>query len=264
MHKRVVLFIDNSFTFGGAINSLRTLMLGLDRSKYEPVLVTAQPKNVIDHDFSFVNRYHIKSKLMWVHDRNFRKSIGGNKFLSRPEIVRWVMRIRYIYWFFVVTLPEAFFYYSIGRKHKVNLIHLNNIFGSQLAGIIAAKMLRVPCVAHMRDFEQIGFLTRLFSRFIDFHVAISTSIRSRLLDLQVPESRISIIYNAIDLDTFDPDIDCNYLKEEYGLHDEKLFGIFGRVVKWKGIIEFIHVANLVFKAVDNTKALIIKLNLQLC
>ena len=35
-----VLYLDNSYTFGGAINSLEYLVRALDKERYEPILVT--------------------------------------------------------------------------------------------------------------------------------------------------------------------------------------------------------------------------------
>ncbi len=102
-----------------------------------------------------------------------------------------------------ITLPEALLYWWIGRKHKVRLVHLNNIMGSQLAGILAAKMLNVPCIGHLRDFEEVDRVTKVYARLIDYHIAISGAIKDNLINLDVPREKIAVVYDAIDLQDFD-------------------------------------------------------------
>ncbi|HFD32713.1 MAG TPA: glycosyltransferase family 1 protein [Gammaproteobacteria bacterium] len=252
-----ILYLDNSFTFGGAINSLLYLLRALDKSHFTPILVTAQPEAFLHQNFDFIEWKHINIKLPWVHNQLYKK-ITGYKFFSSGFGLRYVRRIRFLYWLLFVTLPEAARYYRIGRKHKVRLVHLNNMLGGQLAGIIAAKFLSVPCVAHARDFEEKGYLAKSYAKLIDLHIAISGDIKKNLLSLSIPEEKISLIYDAIDLDDFNSTQSGEYLRQEFSLNKKKkIFGIFGRIIDWKGIKEFIHAAAIVIQSVANTSAFII-------
>ncbi len=256
-HKIPVLYLDNTYTFGGAINSLLYLLRALDKTRFAPVLVTAQPESFLHQHFNFMEWQHVDIKLSWIHNRLYKKIIRY-KFFSSSFGLRYIKRIRFLYWLLFVTLPEAALYYRIGRKYKIRLVHLNNIMGSQLAGIIAAKFLRVPCVAHLRDFEAVDGVTRFYAKLIDWHIAISGAIRENLLKLLVPEEKIFLIHDAIDLDDFTSTHPCEYLRKEFNLDKkEKLFGIFGRIIEWKGIKEFIHAAAIVIQSLPNTKALIV-------
>ena len=52
----------------------------------------------------------------------------------------------------------------------------------------------------------------------------------------MPVEKISIIHNAVDLDEFNDAVDTGYLKKEFAVKPEhKFFGVFGRVIGWKGI-----------------------------
>ena len=256
-NKTPILFLDNTYTFGGAINSLLYLLRALDKKRYVPILVTGQPEEFLSKYFSFLNWHHIELKLPWVHNRIYSKIIRVKPF-SCGYALKVANVIRYLYWLIFVTLPEAYQYYQIGRKYKVRLVHLNNIIGSQLAGIIAAKLLRVPCIAHLRDFEEVDKLTRMYAMLVDSHIAISKAIQSNLLDLAVPKEKISVIYDAIDLNEFKSHYNNSDLKDEFNLAGkEKLFGVFGRIIEWKGTVEFVHAAAIIIKSNPNVKAFIV-------
>lgn len=252
-----VLYLDNSFTFGGAINSLLYMLRALDKEKFEPVLVTGQPETYLHEKFYFMRWYHVPLRLPWVHNRLYHKIIRLSPFRSGLLHVL-VNKVRLFYWLMLITLPEAFYYYRIGKKHHVRIVHLNNILGSQLSGLLAAKFLGVPCVAHLRKFEKVGRATQYYAKLVDHHIAISGAIRQNIVELGVPESKITTIFDAIDLSDFDINISCEYLKKEFDIADDTpSFGIFGRIIEWKGIKEFVHAAALVCKKMPNVRAFII-------
>ncbi len=192
-----------------------------------------------------------------MHNQIYKKIIKY-KFFSSGFGLKGINRVRFLYWLLFVTLPEAIRYYQIGRKYKVRLVHLNNIMGSQLAGILAAKFLNVPCVGHLRNFEEVDGVTKFYAKLIGVHIAISGAIRENLLHLAVPEKKIFLIHDAIDLDDFNSTIQCEYLRKEFNLNnEEKLFGVFGRIIEWKGIKEFVHAAAIIIQSTPNAKALIV-------
>jgi glycosyltransferase involved in cell wall biosynthesis len=252
-----VLYLDNTSTFGGAINSLLYLLRALDKSRFPPLLVTAQPEEFLRHNFNFMQWRHVKIKLSWADNGIYKKIIGYRCFSSGLAL-KVVNRVRFAYWLLCVTLPEAVRYTLIGKKHGARLVHLNNIMGSQLAGILAAKFLGVPCVAHLRDFEEVDDVTKMYSKMIDAHIAISGAIKENLLRLAVAEEKITIVHDAIDLQDFDDTLSCDSLRKEFHLTgQEKLFGIFGRIVDWKGIKEFVHAAALIIRSVPEAMAFIV-------
>lgn len=252
-----VLYLDNTATFGGAINSLLYLLRALDKSRFTPILVTAQSEEFLRRNFHFLEWRSVKIKLSWVDNRIYKK-ITGLKTFSSGLPRNLVNRVRFLYWLLFITLPEALRYWQIGRKHKVRLVHLNNIMGSQLAGILAAKLLNVPCIGHLRDFEQVDRVTKFYARLVDCHIAISGAIKDNLLNLDVPSQKIVVVYDAIDLQDFDDTLSCDQLRRELNLDGvDNIFGIFGRIVPWKGIMEFVQSAALVIRSVPNTVALIV-------
>lgn len=256
-HPTPILIIDNSFTFGGAINSLKNMITALDKGKFGPIIVSGQPKEYLSRNFDNIKCYKVNPKLPWIHNSMYKR-IATFPFFRNRLAMKILNISRFLLWFVFLTLPEAIIYYKIGKRHRVGLVHLNNMFGSQIAGIIAAKLLRVPCVAHLRDFEAPNLLNRFFVKFIQHHIAISTAIRDNLLDLDVPRDKISVVFDGIDLGEFNDTKDCDYVRKEFGLKEgQKTFGVFGRIMYWKGIKEFVRSANRVCKVIPEAKAFVV-------
>lgn len=257
MDKASILYIDNSFTFGGAINSLSYLMRALDPSGYRTVLITGQPQSVLKEKMNGFTCYTLKMKLPWVHNAVFRKVISLPVFRNRM-LLKTAVGLRFLYWIAVHIVPEAYQYYRIGRKHNVSIVHLNNIFSTQLSGIIASKMLNVPCVAHLRDFESSSFMVRRYAALVDHHVAVSSAVQESLLELGIPREKTSLIHDALDLEEFDTGVPTDYLYREFNVKkSDRLFGIFGRIIEWKGIKEFILAAHRVLREIPDAKAFIV-------
>lgn len=252
-----ILILDNTFTFGGAINSLCYLIRAIDPEKFAPILVTGQPIEFLKANFAETKWYHYVPKLPWVNNHIYKRIAAIPLF--RVRLFQKVLNLaRFIYWLLFVTLPEALRYYYLGKKHHVALVHLNNILGSQLAGIVAAKLLGIPCVAHLRDFEEVHPVTRFYAGLIDHHVAISGAIKDNLLQLGVPEDKITIVHDALDLKEFNADVGSDHLFKEFALTpDTPRYGIFGRVVDWKGIREFLLAAHQVAAQVPDARGFIV-------
>lgn len=252
-----ILYLDNTQSYGGAILSLKNLLKAIDRQRYHPIVVTGQTAEYLASDFAGFDVYADRFKLPWLHQPIYQRIKCWPPARWRglkPLITGW----RYAYWLLVHHLPDAWRYYRIGKKHQVELVHLNNILGSQLAGILAAKMLGVPCVAHLRDFENNTVFTRCYARLIDHHLAISSAIKNNLLALGVDENHITLVADAIDADEFCQAIDCRDLDAEFKSAQGTLkFALFGRIVAWKGVLEFVEAAALVIQQRPQVTAFIV-------
>jgi glycosyltransferase involved in cell wall biosynthesis len=254
---RCILYLDNSFTFGGAINSIIETIRHLNRSKYKPMLVSAQKSSFLQQKLPSTEYYTFQFKLPWIHNAFFQR-ITNIPIYDIPFFKKSIIYLRSLYWLFRYTLPESFSICQIGKQCNASLVHLNNILGSQLSGIIAAKLLRVPCVAHLRDYEQSSRTTRRYAQWIEHHIAISESIRQNLLQLGVPDARISVVHDAIDVNAFSEVSDPSPLISEFGIaEDELLIGLFGRVIGWKGTREFVLAVERLSRQWDNFRAFIV-------
>jgi len=252
-----ILILDGTSEFGGAITSLNYLLRALDKEQFKPVLVSGQPREFLAEHFD-CTWYHYVPKLTWMRNSLVYRKIVLLRVFRIRLLLRTLNLLRFLYLVVFVTLPEAFRYFCLGRKHQVALVHLNNILGSQLAGILAAKLLRVPCVAHLRDFEEVHPITSFYASLVDHHIAISGAIRDNLRQLGVPVEKITVVHDAIDLPYFQSTAYDGHLAGEFGIAPgQPTFGIFGRVVEWKGIREFILAAHEVIADTPDARAFVV-------
>jgi len=112
------LFLYNTYTFGGAINSLLYLLRAIDKTRFTPVLVTTQPEEFLRQNFAFIEWQRVEIKLPWVHNRIYKK-ITSHELFSSGLGLKCVKRIRFLYWLLFVTLPEAVRIGSVGNTKFV-------------------------------------------------------------------------------------------------------------------------------------------------
>ena len=102
-----ILYIDNTFTFGGAINSLLNLFKALNKDKYLPILITGQPENFLASRFKGFIYYSLHFKLPWVNNK-LHKKIISLRICQNKILFKIINAVRVIYWLICITLPESF------------------------------------------------------------------------------------------------------------------------------------------------------------
>ena len=86
---------------------------------------------------------------------------------------------------------------------------------------------------------------------------MSEYLKNGLTENHIPEDRIVIIHNPVRFKAVRPEI-RERVRNQYGIEPGQLvFGIVGRIVRWKGHIEFLRAADIVFKSVPEAKGLIV-------
>jgi glycosyltransferase involved in cell wall biosynthesis len=127
------------------------------------------------------------------------------------------------------------------RRHNLGLVHCNNgplpreaLFGAFAAGL--------PCVAHMRGFVAPGRReSSLRRRAVSRYIAVSRAVAASVVATGTAPERVVTIYNPVDVARFATTAvaragvryDLNLPEGDFAV------GIFGRVVAWKGQLEFV-------------------------
>lgn len=258
MKKQIaVMSIDNSFTFGGAIISLSYIYKNIDKERIRSIIVSGQDMEYLEQNFPDSHCIHFIPKLNWIDNHKYLKLKSTWLFQHSDVLTKALNLARSFYWFFFITLPESLKYCRIAKTFQVDVLHFNN--GGNLAATLAAKMLRIPCISHLRGFK-IRFNRRsmFVAKMVDLHIAISSAARDNLLQAGLREDRVALVCNAVDLDKFHPKIETTHLRDEFGLTKDQLtYGIFGRIVSWKGIREFIMAAKIIHEKVPEAVAFIV-------
>ncbi|MFX0195090.1 MAG: glycosyltransferase family 4 protein [Candidatus Hodarchaeota archaeon] len=116
------------------------------------------------------------------------------------------------------------------------------------SGIILSKRCRIPIILELnapiweRDLHY-GHRPRTLARKIekrvlmlgDAIVVVSDFLRDYLINLEIPASKIHVISNAADPNTFNPSIDGNLIKRKYGIENKVVVGFVGGFARRQGI-----------------------------
>lgn len=219
-----ILFVDSAEGLGGAERSLLLLMGYLDRGRFAPILACnesplAEEARAAGLDVNIVP----------------------------------MPRLRYL-----PAAPTALLHgvralVDVIQKRDVGLVH-SNVMRASFYAAAAARWTGRPFVWHVRDIHTEGWYVRLMCALADRAIAIS-----RAAAKPIPcRDKVTVVYNGLVLDEFDPTLDCNTMRKELNLPlDVPVVGTVGRVRPWKRQDLFLRVAALVSQAWPETRFAIV-------
>ena len=252
-----IMYLDNTSTFGCAITSLEYLVAELDASRFVPFVVSAQDTRVLERAFPNARTIQMVPRLRCV-ERRLRA--GSNPVAPSPSnpARRLLTTAHALHWVARYDLAQAARYAKVAREAGAGLLHLNNNVESQPSGALAAWLAGLPSVAHARSFQEPFLSLRIYLRLVDHHIAVSNAVRDNLLELGVAPDRISVVPDAVPVDLLAERSDPADLEREFDARpDEIRFGFFGRIVAWKGVLEFLHAAFEVMREEPRARAFIV-------
>ena len=119
---------------------------------------------------------------------------------------------------------------------------------------------RRPCVWHVHDLiTGSGPFQKVASRLRpDAYVAVSNAVRLSLEASGCPAERVTVVPNAVDLDSFHPGVDGSALRDEVGVGPGGvLVGAVSRILPWKGLDTFVEAAGLLRERLPDTQYVIV-------
>jgi glycosyltransferase involved in cell wall biosynthesis len=138
-----------------------------------------------------------------------------------------VGRIRYLNPFVIRK------FISIIKDRQIAFIHTDSSTETFYA-CIAARMMRIPLIWHVRVSEHEWFLDRLLSLLSTRLILVAEALSSRFKWLKNTQKMV-VIYNGIDIDEFDAFPTSSSIREEFNIRkDTVLLGYIGRIEKRKG------------------------------
>ena len=165
---------------GGSFFSLRSLVLGLDRSTFEPTVVFARPNPVADEMVADGIRVHLLP-------RAFSRPINGS-------------RVR-----FHLGLARAGIHAAqeIRRLESCSggpfaVVHTNDQLETNAAWILGAALLGRPVVAHERQAGTFRWAHRALSRAISVHVRVSHYIDEHCRRGGLAPKGAVVVHNGIE------------------------------------------------------------------
>ena len=258
-----VLYLETGLGVGGSVISLYELLKGLDRTRYEPIVVTYA-------NHAYVGRFRALGADVVVWDASqvpdHRPKWAGSARSSLPaRLLRrtgWGTALYHgvgLSFYFVRRLwPRVQALRRLIDEKQVSLVHTNIRVGHDREGIIAAWLARRPCVCHVRHFEQLGWfdcrLAALASRFI----YISEAVQRSHLQSGVPCEKGVVVYNGLDVASFSMALDREKGRKSLHLRpDDLAVGIVGRLDAWKGHEFFLRAMAQVRDVVPQAKGIVV-------
>ena len=141
---------------------------------------------------------------------------------------------------------------SLIKDKQIVLIHTDSSTETLYAGI-AARMMRIPLVWHIRVSERERFLDRVLSLLAARLILVANAISPRFPWLK-NHHKMVVVHNGIDLEEFDNLHTTSSIREEFNIsEDAVLLGCIGRIEKRKGQ-EYLVSA---MRYIDNVKLLLV-------
>lgn len=230
-----ILYLHAGAEMYGADKILLELVTGLDKSKFHPIVVL--PNDGILKDKLIENgieTYVVHYPILRRKYFNLKGIInyGLSYFGKSNEIVKLL------------------------KNKKIDIIHANTT--AVLEGIYLKKKLKCKLIWHVHEIilkpaiinKTISYL---IGRYADKCVAVSKAVKKHLIDSKfVDEDKVEVIYNGVDTERFNPNVENKYLYKEWNIPDEAIkVGMIGRVNAWKGQNDFLDAGEGLLKKYSN-------------
>lgn len=222
-----ILYIHHAGGIGGAPLSLLYLLRQLDRSRYEPIVVTLKPGPVVEmYRKEGIETHVVEGITDFSHTT--LEWYGGRDLWRLPGKV---LRI----------LPSIRAARAVIRRFHPDLVHLNS--STLVLPAIAAAREGVPLVWHIREPLHEGYsgLRREWIRWVlhrnaDRVVAISQYDASQL----IPSRRIRVIHNFVHFEQFDRSLTGENVRKEFDIPaDAPVVTMLGGVAEPKGTLTLV-------------------------
>jgi glycosyltransferase involved in cell wall biosynthesis len=253
-----IIFVENGIGYGGAIICLRHLVRNIDRSRFLPMVVTGRTgpqyqeiadeslwKHIPDRHIDIVSLKAKASSIDWLN-KLAPLSFFVNQLLARADDV-----FNFVP-FFVQLLWTAW-------RFDADLIHANNEPVCNRAALLVAKILRIPSICHVRGDPVDSRIGRWTYALPDHFVSVSNWVAEAMQkNLDVPQQKISVVYDGIALENLDININGNVFRQQYNIPENAFaVGLVGLLIPWKGQEIFLTAAAKLIGKIPNLKMLII-------
>lgn len=217
-----ILFTHSADELYGSDIVLLELSRRLDRARFRPFVVTPI-------DISYQGRLSQALRREGIAHRAVDMPVLRRRYLSARHIWSFLRRLR--------TGPAQVRRLCVAEK--VALVHSNTT--AVWGGALAARQAGLPHLWHVHEIVIQPWLARkliafMVARYSDQVVAISQAVADHLLaDQPRLAERMTIIYDAVDADRFQPQNQGDALRAAWGVPAEStLVGVVGRISAWKG------------------------------
>jgi glycosyltransferase involved in cell wall biosynthesis len=254
---RRVLYVENGIGYGGATICLRHLVANLDRQHYEPLVITG--RNGPEYQ-----GIATEAKWLFLRDR-YIDTFGMQSNVEESTLANRIPGMRITLLQIIARLDDIanftpFFFKLLwhGWRFRPELIHANNEPLCNRAALMVAKLLRVPCICHVRGTPTGSTMMKWTYGLVDHFIPVSHWISAGICKLGIPSGQQTVIYDGIALEKLDPAVMTRGFRQTFGLPpDAFVVGLVGLLIPWKGQMLFLDAAKKIKEAIPNVQLLII-------
>jgi glycosyltransferase involved in cell wall biosynthesis len=253
-----IVYVENGIGYGGAIICLRHLVRKLDRDRFLPLVVTGR---------NGPQYQEIADEAIWKHipDRH----IDIISWRAKAESIHWLNKVpplRFLITQLIARSDDLFnflpFFICLlwtSWHVKADLIHANNEPLCNRAALMVAKILRIPCISHVRGDPINSRLGRWAYSLPDHFISVSHWVANTMQHrLGIPTEKISVVYDGIALEKLNKQADGAQFRQRFDIQEKDFaVGLVGLLIPWKGQRIFIDAAKLLKAQIPQLKMLIV-------
>jgi glycosyltransferase involved in cell wall biosynthesis len=263
--KKRILYFEVTWGVGGSIiNVLYPVVTGLDRDRYEPLVLFYWPNPYRERfEASGVKTIVFEKPRSRQHPapiaklqknrliRNLQQGDGRANALYHA--LGGYVRLSY-------CVPQILRLAKLIKAYDIDLIHINGgSTGPAREVILAAKLVGVPCICYVMGFSELQVIDRQIARLVDQYTFCSNAIAQHyFIHGRISPSKGQTIYHGIVGEKWSQPYDTSQVRRELGWSDEDfVVGNIGRLVSWKGQDVFLKALAEVKREVPDIKGLIV-------
>jgi glycosyltransferase involved in cell wall biosynthesis len=216
-------------TIGGSYYSLLYLVRGLDRARFDPLVVF-----YTEHSLLPAYRQANVKTIVWPRPTPFT---FASRLARSVPVVAWPLvavqkALNFVKLLCIPTLQRA----RLLRKERIAIVHLNNSILRNHDWMIAALLTGTPCMTHERginpSYSRVG---RWLGKRLEAVICISDAVRENMRANGAGFDNLHTIHNGLDPEAMVPEKDPAALRAELGIGPRNpVVLMVGNLKAWKG------------------------------
>ena len=263
-HRTHVVYIAE-YSTGGSIESLLTLVAGLDKREFRTTVLfyrlpdESTHKRIQDAGAEITSLYPSASNSAARRQlKKYNLQSKVRKYFGR-RIERAYSSLKFMIYF---ARFRRSIYRDLCRKlgtMQPDLAHLNTGIANDTPAALATRRRRIPTVGHVRDLDELTYLSIRAARSVRMFICISSAVRDNLVKHGISPEKTIVVPNAVDLTRFDSsNVRPADMRSEFGWdHSDAVFVLAGRIVSWKGQDDFIRAIAIARQGDHSIRGLIV-------
>lgn len=226
-----ILFLHAGAEMYGADKVLLDLLKNLDKKTFKPYVILPTDGVLVDA---------LKKEKIEV------------EIIPYPIMRRKYFNFSGVFKYFVDYIKYSRIIVEKSKKRNIDLVHVNT--AATMEGCYVSRFLKIPLLWSIHEIiinPKIIFkvTSKIISKFSYKTITDSNAVKNHLLSSNYFEdNKIDVIYNGVDSERFKPQLNYDYLYEEFNIpRDSLVIGMTGRINSWKGQEDFLDAANLVME-----------------